>query len=128
MTNKQEAAEPPETLGDRFRDAIAPRTLVLGLGVLPQFGFIPSYIGAVHAPAPHRIPVTVVAEPVLPALDGHLWSIACIGVLVSLSAATVTIALQTLFGVVGIGLIVWVAAGVLATLIASAVRHRRVSA
>jgi len=347
MTNKHEAAEPPETLGDRFRDAIAPRTLVLGLGVLLlQFGFILSYIGAFHAPAPHRIPVTVVApeqvaaqvvdklnavagepvaartsddesaaraalrtgdtsavylanpsgtddrlliasgggtsvatavqelftraaaqqqrtvsvedvvpllpgdarglsgfylvigwavggylfaamlgvakgsrpatfpralwrlgatvpyalasglggaviaEPVLHALDGHLWSIAGIGVLVSMSAATVTIALQTLFGVVGIGLtvvifvilgnpsaggayqpgllpplwraisgalpngagtdavrrvvyfdghgiaspilvlIAWVAAGVLATLTASAVRHRveRVSA
>src|SRR3954469_17736008 len=62
MTNKHEAAEPPETLRDRFRDAIAPRTLVLGLGVLLlQFGFILSYIGAFHAPAPHRIPVTVVA-------------------------------------------------------------------
>lgn len=263
MTNRHVAAEPPETWKDRFRDAIAPRTIALGLGVLLlQFGFILSYIGAFHAPAPHRIPVTVVApaqvagqvvdrlnavagepvaartstdedaaraalrsgdtagvylvnpggtddrlliasgggtsvatalqqlfteaaagqrrtvtvedvvpllpgdarglsgfylvigwavggylfaamlgvakgsrpttfpraiwrlgatvpyalasglggaviaEPVLHALDGHLWSIAGIGVLVSLSAATVTIALQTLFGVVGIGLTV----------------------
>lgn len=61
-TNKHIAPEPPDTLADRFRDAIAPRTLALGLGVLLlQFGFILSYIGAFHAPAPHRIPVTVVA-------------------------------------------------------------------
>ena len=48
----------------------------------------------------------VVAEPVLHAMNGHFWSIAGIGTLVTLSAATVTIALQTLFGVIGIGLTV----------------------
>jgi hypothetical protein len=48
----------------------------------------------------------VIAEPVLHALNGHFWSIAGIGVLVTLSAATVTIALETLFGVIGIGLTV----------------------
>jgi hypothetical protein len=32
--NKHEAPEKPETLRDRFRDAIAPRTLPLGVGVL----------------------------------------------------------------------------------------------
>jgi len=48
----------------------------------------------------------VIAEPVLGALSGHFWSVAGIGVLVTLSAATVTIALQTLFGVIGIGLTV----------------------
>lgn len=64
MSNKHVAPEAPETLGDRLRDAIAPRTLVLGLGVLLlQFGFILSYIGAFHAPAAHRIPVTVLAPP-----------------------------------------------------------------
>jgi hypothetical protein len=47
-----------------------------------------------------------IAEPVLGALNGHFWSVAGIGVLVTLSAATVTIALQTLFGVIGIGLTV----------------------
>jgi hypothetical protein len=63
-TNRHEASEPPETLQDRFRDAIAPRTLLLGVGVLLlQFAFILSYIGAFHAPSPHRIPVTVVAPP-----------------------------------------------------------------
>jgi hypothetical protein len=61
-TNRHEAPEPPDTLGDRFRDAIAPRTLLLGVGVLLlQFAFIVSYIGAFHSPSPHRIPVTVVA-------------------------------------------------------------------
>jgi hypothetical protein len=63
-TNKHEAPEPPDTLSDRFRSAIAPRTLLLGVGVLLlQFAFILSYIGAFHSPAPHRIPVTVVAPP-----------------------------------------------------------------
>ncbi|MDT5014415.1 MAG: hypothetical protein QOD39_575 [Mycobacterium sp.] len=60
--NRHEAPERPDTLRDRFRDAIAPRTLLLGLGVLLlQFGFIVSYIGAFHSPSPHQIPVTVVA-------------------------------------------------------------------
>ena len=48
----------------------------------------------------------VVAEPVLHAMNGHFWSIAGIGTLVTLSVATVTIALQILFGVIGIGLTV----------------------
>ena len=62
--NKHEAPEAPESLQDRFRDAVAPRTLLLGVGVLLlQFGFILSYIGAFHAPAPHRIPLSVVAPP-----------------------------------------------------------------
>lgn len=64
MSNKHVAPEAPETIGDRFRDAISPRTLALGVGVLLlQFGFILSYIGAFHAPAAHRIPVTVLAPP-----------------------------------------------------------------
>jgi hypothetical protein len=50
-------------LADRFRDAIAPRTLLLGIGVLLlQFAFILSYIGAFHSPEPHQIPVIVVAQ------------------------------------------------------------------
>ncbi|MCG5432067.1 ABC transporter permease [Mycobacterium sp. MYCO198283] len=64
MTNRHVAPEPPETVADRFRDAVSPRSLALGIGVLAlQFAFILSYIGAFHAPAPHRIPVTVVAPP-----------------------------------------------------------------
>jgi hypothetical protein len=63
-THKHEAPEPPDTLQNRFRDAIAPRTLLLGVGVLLlQFAFILSYIGAFHSPSPHQIPVTVVAPP-----------------------------------------------------------------
>ena len=42
----------------------------------------------------------------LHALNDYFWSVAGIGVLVTLSAATVTIALQTPFGVIGIGLTV----------------------
>lgn len=60
--NKHIAAEPPETWQDRFRDAVAPRSLAMGLGVLLlQLGFILSYLGAFHSPTPHRIPVEVVA-------------------------------------------------------------------
>lgn len=62
MVNKHVAPEVPETWQDRFRDAVAPRTLALGVGVLLlQFAFILSYLGAFHAPTPHRIPVAVVA-------------------------------------------------------------------
>lgn len=62
MANKHVATEPPETLQDRFRDAIAPRTLLLGVGVLLlQLGFILSYLGAFHSPTPHHVPVAVVA-------------------------------------------------------------------
>ena len=60
--NKHIAVEPPETWQDRFRDAVAPRSLAMGLGVLLlQLGFILSYLGAFHSPTPHRIPVEVVA-------------------------------------------------------------------
>jgi len=45
-----------------------------------------------------------IAEKTLGALGGHFWEVAGIGMLVTLSGATVTIALQTLFGVIGIGL------------------------
>lgn len=46
----------------QVRDAITPRTVALVLGVLLlQLGFIASYLGAFHAPSPHRVPVAVVA-------------------------------------------------------------------
>lgn len=62
---RHEAPDEPEPdrglLGD-LHDAIAPRTVGLVVGVLLlQLGFILSYVGAFHAPAPHRIPVAVVA-------------------------------------------------------------------
>jgi hypothetical protein len=60
--NRHEAPEAPETVLDRLRDAVAPRTLLLGIGVLVlQMGFILSYIGAFHSPSPHHIPVAVLA-------------------------------------------------------------------
>ncbi|MGY4709936.1 DUF3533 domain-containing protein [Mycolicibacterium sp. CBM1] len=62
MVNKHVAPEEPETWQDRFRDAVAPRTLALGVGVLLlQLGFILSYLGAFHSPTPHHVPVAVVA-------------------------------------------------------------------
>jgi hypothetical protein len=45
----------------------------------------------------------VIADTVLGAVDGHFWPVAGIGVLVTLSTATVTLALQ-LFRLVGVGL------------------------
>lgn len=54
--------EQTETLMDGLRDAVAPRTLLLGIGVLIlQLGFVLSYIGAFHSPTPQHIPVAVVA-------------------------------------------------------------------
>jgi hypothetical protein len=54
--------ERSESLLEGLRDAVAPRTLLLGVGVLLlQFGFILSYIGAFHAPTPQHIPIAVVA-------------------------------------------------------------------
>ncbi|OBF36692.1 DUF3533 domain-containing protein [Mycobacterium sp. ACS1612] len=45
-----------------------------------------------------------IADTVLGAIDGHFWPVAGIGVLVTLSATAVTLALQTPFRLVGIGL------------------------
>ena len=54
--------ERSESLLEGLRDAVSPRTLFLGVGVLLlQFGFILSYLGAFHAPTPQHIPVAVVA-------------------------------------------------------------------
>jgi hypothetical protein len=49
------------TTEERLRDAISPRTVLLVAGVLLlQLGFILSYVGAFHSPAPHRITLAVV--------------------------------------------------------------------
>ncbi|WP_199583144.1 DUF3533 domain-containing protein [Blastococcus sp. TF02-09] len=51
-----------ETFTEELRDAFAPRTLLLVVGVaLLCLGFVLSYVGAFHDPTPHRIPVAVVA-------------------------------------------------------------------
>lgn len=50
------------SFAEELRDAIAPRTVLLVLGVLlVQVAFIASYVGAFHQPTPHRIEVGVVA-------------------------------------------------------------------
>lgn len=47
-----------------LRDAVTPRSAMVVLGVLLlQLGFALSYMGAFHAPHPHRVPVVVVAPP-----------------------------------------------------------------
>jgi len=68
------------TFAQELRDAIAPRTVLLVLGVLlVQVAFIASYVGAFHHPTPHDIAVGVVAPAgqapavaqKLNGLDGH---------------------------------------------------------
>jgi hypothetical protein len=62
------SAEPPAApdqprgfLGE-FWDAVSVRTVSLIIGILLlQIGFILSYVGAFHSPAPHGIPIAVVA-------------------------------------------------------------------
>jgi hypothetical protein len=52
----------PQGFWSEFKDAVALRTVGLIVGVLLlQMGFILSYVGAFHAPAPHEIPLGVVA-------------------------------------------------------------------
>ncbi|MFC9114542.1 MULTISPECIES: DUF3533 domain-containing protein [Streptomyces] len=53
-----------EGAGAQLRDAITARAALVMLGVLLlQLGFALSYMGAFHAPEPHKIPVTLVAPP-----------------------------------------------------------------
>lgn len=50
------------SFGTDLRDAVTTRAVALVLGVLAlQLGFIASYLGALHAPTPHRIDLAVVA-------------------------------------------------------------------
>ncbi len=83
---------------------------MLGVAKGSRPATLPRAVWRLGATAPYALASglggAAIAEPVLHALDGHFWSIAGIGVLVTLSAATVTIALQTMFGVIGIGLTV----------------------
>ena len=48
----------------------------------------------------------ILLDPVLGALTGHFWDLAAVGTGLVLSAATITLALEALFGVVGIGITV----------------------
>jgi hypothetical protein len=63
-----DSARPPAAPGkpqgflSEFWDAVSVRTVSLVIGILLlQVGFIVSYVGAFHAPTPHRIPLAVVA-------------------------------------------------------------------
>jgi hypothetical protein len=60
------------------RDAVSARTVVLVVGVLLiQLAFILSYVGAFHAPRPHRIPIAVAAPAQLaPRIVGQLNGLA----------------------------------------------------
>ncbi|WP_067469090.1 DUF3533 domain-containing protein [Actinomadura macra] len=76
-TRAPSPGEPPARgFAAELRDAVTPRSLGLVAGVLAlQLGFILSYIGALHSPTPHRIPVAVVAPApaagqVVATLDG----------------------------------------------------------
>jgi hypothetical protein len=52
----------PQGFLSQFWDAVSVRTTGLVIGVLLlQIAFIVSYVGAFHSPAPHRIPLAVVA-------------------------------------------------------------------
>src|SRR5262245_52224308 len=53
---------PRASFGADLRDAVSVRTALMIIAVLAlQLGFILSFVGAFHAPAPHRIPVAVAA-------------------------------------------------------------------
>lgn len=67
MSDTTQQVEPapggkPVGLGRELRDALSARTVLLVVGVLLlQLGFILSYVGAFHAPRPHRIGLAVAA-------------------------------------------------------------------
>ena len=67
--------QPQGFLGE-FWDAVSIRTVSLIIGILLlQIAFIVSYVGAFHAPTPHRIPIAVIApapaaSPLVARLNG----------------------------------------------------------
>jgi len=70
----------PKGLVGELRDAVAPRTVLLVVGVLlVQLAFVASYVGAFHHPTPHDVSLGVVAPAGqaqqvvkrLDAVDGH---------------------------------------------------------
>jgi hypothetical protein len=57
-----ETPEQPKSFWQEIKDAVAPRTVVLVVGVLLlQLGFVLSYVGAFHQPTPQHVKVAVVA-------------------------------------------------------------------
>ncbi|NDU77219.1 DUF3533 domain-containing protein [Actinomadura sp. DSM 109109] len=65
MSTRAPRRRPPDRgFAAELRDAVTLRASALIVGVLLlQLGFILSYVGAFHSPAPHRVPVAVVAPP-----------------------------------------------------------------
>lgn len=50
----------------------------------------------------------LVVDPLLGALTGHFWALAGLGTLVVLASSTVTVAMEALFGIIGIGVTILV--------------------
>jgi hypothetical protein len=70
------------------------RRAVIRLGAMVPYAVVSGLAGA------------LVVDQWLGALTGHFWALAGVGVLLVLSSAAVTMALQVLFGTIGIGLTV----------------------
>ncbi|WP_045298737.1 ABC transporter permease [Saccharothrix sp. ST-888] len=70
-------AGPDQGFLAELKDAVKPRAALLVIAVLLlQLGFITSYVGALHHPAPHRLSIAVVAPPqVSPKLVAGLESV-----------------------------------------------------
>ncbi|MFD0273260.1 ABC transporter permease [Kitasatospora sp. NPDC127111] len=68
---------PSKGLVAELKGAVTPRTALMVIAVLLlQFGFITSYVGALHHPTPHELSIAVVAPPqVSPKLVGALESV-----------------------------------------------------
>ncbi len=71
-----------------------PRRALIRLGAAVPYALLSGLGGA------------LIVDQALGALTGHFWALAGLGTLLVLSAATVTMALQVLFGTLGIGLTV----------------------
>lgn len=88
--------------------------LAAAIGILgsPRPSGIGAAVGRLTALVPYAVASgllgAVVADPMLGALTGHFWAIAGIGVLVVLASSTVTIAMEALFGIIGIGVTILV--------------------
>ncbi|MEE1784777.1 DUF3533 domain-containing protein [Streptomyces sp. SP17BM10] len=70
-------ATPGQGFVAELKGAITPRAALMVIAVLLlQLGFITSYVGALHKPAPHNLSIAVVAPPqVAPKLVGALESV-----------------------------------------------------
>ncbi|MFB6888867.1 ABC transporter permease [Kitasatospora sp. NPDC056327] len=68
---------PRKGLAAELKGAVTPRAALLVIGVLLlQLGFVVSYVGALHHPAPHELSIAVVAPPqVAPKLVQGLESV-----------------------------------------------------